>query len=230
MPHILGIFSYILFGNSTSVWERGQRFFSNLLRFSLIAAAGTAALEAQWMILFVSALAFAVTFLPAILARNLDLHLPMEFELFLTVFIYAAIFLGEIKSFYAKFWWWDLGLHALSGIALGFTGFVILYTLYQRSRISATAFSIALFSFSFGLALGTVWEIFEFAMDSLFGLNMQKTGLRDTMWDLIVDGLGSFLTASIGFVYIKRYGKKGSFDKFVVRMFKKAADAYKKTA
>ncbi len=50
---------------------------------------------------------------------------------------------------------------------------------------------VVLFSVSFSLAVGVLWEIFEFLIDLIFGLNMQKSGLVDTMSDLIVDFLGA---------------------------------------
>ncbi len=40
-------------------------------------------------------------------------------------------------------------------------------------------------------------------MDQLFGLNMQKSGLIDTMWDLIVDTGGASLGAFAGFLFLK---------------------------
>lgn len=215
------LFSYILFGTSISRRERIQHFLSNLFRLSLLIAIAAAAINAHWVVLFVSTLAFAVTLFPAILTRNYHIRLPNEFELFLTIFIYGTLFLGEVKSFYTLFWWWDILLHALSGIAIGFIGFLILYSLYRDSRISASAFSIAVFSFSFSLALGALWEIFEFAMDNIFGLNMQRSGLNDTMWDLIVDSLGAFLTAAIGFVYLKRHDRREAFDTLIAYILKK---------
>jgi len=48
-----------------------------------------------------------------------------------------------------------------------------------------------------------VWEIFEFVADSAFGLNMQKSGLVDTMWDLIVDCLGAASIAGLGYGYMR---------------------------
>jgi hypothetical protein len=53
------------------------------------------------------------------------------------------------------------------------------------------------------LSIGALWEIFEFLMDSLFGLNMQKSGLIDTMWDLIVDALGALVISILGYLYLK---------------------------
>ena len=62
-----------------------------------------------------------------------------------------------------------------------------------------------MFSFCFAVAIGVLWEIFEFTMDNLFGLNMQKSGLLDTMSDLIIDSIGAFLVSVSGFVYMKKW-------------------------
>ena len=67
---------------------------------------------------------------------------------------------------------------------------------------------LTVFSFCFAIALGALWEIFEFAMDSFFGFNMQKTGLRDTMWDMIVNTVGALIASISGYVYL-RYGWRG---------------------
>ncbi len=41
-------------------------------------------------------------------------------------------------------------------------------------------------------------------MDINFGLNKQKSGLRDTMWDLIVDCLGAFFVSIGDYFYAKK--------------------------
>ncbi|MGH7573673.1 MAG: hypothetical protein ACREM1_00880, partial [Longimicrobiales bacterium] len=48
-----------------------------------------------------------------------------------------------------------------------------------------------------------LWEIFEFGMDQVFGLNMQKSGLVDTMWDLIVNVIGAGAIALLGYGWLK---------------------------
>jgi hypothetical protein len=63
---------------------------------------------------------------------------------------------------------------------------------------------IAVFAFIFGLAIGAIWEIYKFSMDTLVGTNMQKSGLVDTMSNLIVDMLGAGTASIIGYVYLKR--------------------------
>jgi len=192
---------------------------TNLIRLFIIIALVGAALEKDWTILFISILVLALTFLPSLIEKNYKIHLPVEFELVIIIFMYASLFLGEVKGYYTIFWWWDLILHAGSGIAFGFIGFLILYVLYKSGKIKANPSTIAMFSFSFGLAIGTMWEIFEFTLDNSLGINLQKSGLKDTMWDLIIDGAGALIASFTGYLYLKRE-REGFFGK-LVKDFKK---------
>ncbi len=184
--------------------EKVQFWFAWFLRATLGVAMLYAIVQAQWFTLFVSGLALLATFFPAFLERNYRVNLPPEFEFAIVVFVYGTLFLGEVQRFYLRFWWWDILLHGISGVALGFIGFLVFYTLYSERRIQASALSVSVFSFSFALAMGALWEILEFAADTVFGTNMQKSGLRDTMYDLIVDAGGALATALVGFLYLKR--------------------------
>ena len=67
---------------------------------------------------------------------------------------------------------------------------------------------MAVFMFSIGMTVGGIWEIFEFTMDQLFGLNMQRSGLLDTMGDLIVDAIGAFFIALAGYVFLQNPKRK----------------------
>ena len=192
------------------------------MQAAFLSALAIAAHERAWLTLFICVISLIVVWLPSILARNLNVHFPLEFEFLLNLFIYGSIFLGEIRGYFTRFWWWDVVLHTGSGIALGFIGFLILHSLHRNGRLQASPILIASFSFCFALALGALWEIFEFAMDSIFGFNMQKSGLVDTMWDLIVDAIGAFIVAISGYFYI-RYQRQGIgiFQYFLNSYFKK---------
>src|SRR3546814_9429666 len=69
---------------------------------------------------------------------------------------------------------------------------------------------LAVFAFCFSQAIGALWEIFEFTMDQVFGLTMQKpmlgdpSGLTDTMWDLIVNAIGALAISVAGWRYLSR--------------------------
>ena len=196
--------------------EKMQFVFSNLIRITIIIALIGAALNSRWTVVFVSTLALILTFLPAMIERNYRLSLPAEFEIIMVFFIYSSLFLGEVHDYYTRFWWWDIVLHTGSGLAVGFIGFLILFILYDERKIRAKPISIAIFTFCFGLAIGALWEIFEFGMDNAFGLNMQKSGLTDTMWDLIVDAGGALVSAMIGFIYLKG-GKTRLFKRLMLK-------------
>ena len=203
-----------------SLVDRISHGFSLFIRISLVIAIVSAILNYNWLVLFVSVLTLFLTFLPAIIKRRYRIYLPAEFEILLIAFIYASLFLGEVHDYYTRFWWWDAILHGFSGLALGFIGFLILFVLYEEKKIKAKPGVIAMFSFCFGLAIGALWEIFEFAMDSWFGLNMQKSGLVDTMWDLIVDAAGSLISAVTGYLYLKG-GRTRIFRRFFTRFISK---------
>lgn len=207
--------------------EKIHRIVSYTIRIALLVAIVSAVINSRWTVLFASCLTLFLTFLPAIIERNYKIDLPVEFELVIVIFIYAAIFLGEVHGYYTRFWWWDVVLHTGSGAALGFAGFIILYVLYTEEKIKAKPFTIALFSFCFAVAIGAVWEIFEFTMDNFFGMNMQKSGLVDTMWDLIVDSLGAFLASILGYVYMKG-GNTRLFERLIRRFISKNPHLFKK--
>ena len=170
----------------------------------------------------------AVTGTPALFGDRLPVRIPAEFELLAILFVFAALFLGEFHSYYLRYWWWDIALHSISGLLLGIVGFLLVYVLNESKRIDVhmRAGFVALFAFVFAVAVGTAWEIFEFAADRLLGTQMQKpmlgdpSGLTDTMWDLIVDTLGAAVISGFGWWHMKR--KRRSFievwiDRFIER-------------
>ncbi|MBU0460486.1 MAG: hypothetical protein KKH52_00080 [Nanoarchaeota archaeon] len=189
------------------------------LRLTVVVVIFGAVWNLRWTLLFASILILISTFLPNIFEKKYKINLPLEFEFVIIIFLYTSLFLGEIHSYYTLFWWWDIVLHMGSGIALGFVGFLILYILYCQGKVRAKPIWIALFAFCFAVAIGAVWEIFEFGMDQIFGLNMQKSGLSDTMWDLIVDSIGALLTSFVGYFYI-RGNKIPLFTRFLSKFSK----------
>ncbi len=198
--------------------EHILQWISYLLRVSVLVALGLSLLFGQWLTAFECLLIFISFNLPALLERNLEIKLPTEFELSITLFLYASLFLGSVQNFYGMFWWWDGFLHTISGFILGFAGFLILYSLYRLKRFSMSAFLLSMFSFCFAIALGTLWEIFEFGLDQIFGMNMQESGIVDTMWDLIVDSLGALLASVLGYLYVKyKRSPLGFFDQLLRR-------------
>ena len=163
------------------------------LQVLLLLGIGFTLWQGQWLAALTTAAILVVTLFPVFLKRTLDVFIPPEIEVLAVVFVFASLFLGEVRGYYLRFWWWDAVLHAASGFLLGILGFLLVYVLNEKEEIELHMKPgfVALFAFMFAVGLGALWEIFEFAMDNAFGLNMQKSGLHDTMWDLIVDTIGA---------------------------------------
>jgi len=177
----------------------------------------------QWLTAIVTIGIIAVTLAPFLLARLLRVFIPPEFVLLAIGFVFASLFLGEVYDYYARFWWWDIALHSTSGFLLGIVGFLLVHVLNETEDIGVHMKPgfVAFFAFLFALGTGALWEIFEFSMDSFFGMNMQKpmfgdlSGLTDTMWDLIVDTLGALIISVLGYSFIKTAGNKSFLERWI---------------
>lgn len=138
-----------------------------------------------------------------IFSRFYHVHIPVFFTSAIIVFTYFTLFLGEIGDFYERLWWWDLFMHGGAAIGFGLIGFIIILMLFRGNKYAAPPLALAWFAFCYAITIGVLWEMFEFGMDEIFGLNMQKSGLADTMYDLIVNTFGAFLGATAGYYYLK---------------------------
>lgn len=167
-------------------------------------------------------LGLLVLMLPGFLRRRMSVSIPHFMNIMYFLFLYCAIYLGEIRSFYYLVPHWDTILHAFSGAMLGALGFIVVRLLNdtEKIRIQLSPAFVALFAFCFALALGSVWEIYEFCGDTLFSLNMQKyrlaggqdlvgqAALRDTMKDIIVDAVAAFVVSLLGYLTMIRKEKR----------------------
>lgn len=146
-----------------------------------------------------------LTYIPYIIYISSRLLLPASYKISITLFVFCANYLGNLNSFYDIIWWWDWALHFFSGLLLGFSGLIIIYSSSRgkNAGASVTPAFAAMFMFVFGVASGAVWEIFEFAMDSFFNLNMQLGSLVDTMSDIIADTAGSIAVSVAGYSYVR---------------------------
>lgn len=185
--------------------------------------------EKDFLLIFLQCVLGLLAFIvPAILCRRWSLEVPAGIYFSYYFFLYGAIFLGEVRSFYYGVPNWDTYLHLFSGMLLGVVGFSVLHLLYReaRTQITVPPALAAVFAFCFSVALGAVWEIYEYVADGLMGINMQKfataegialsgrAALADTMTDVIVDTLGALAVAVAGYFSLKH--KKGWVEKLLV--------------
>lgn len=178
-------------------------------------------------------LGIAAILVPMRLMRRWDVEIPRVMFLLYIGFLYCAIFLGEVRSFYYTVPHWDTILHTFSGAMLGALGFsmIAIFNNTERIPLNLSPLFIAVFAFCFALALGGIWEIYEFTMDVVFGTNMQKfalddgtplvgqAALWDTMKDIIVDAVGALVMSMVGYISLKY--KKGWVEKLMIRIGRK---------
>jgi len=164
--------------------------------------------------------------IPGMLRRMIRLDIPSVMIIAYAVFLYCAIYLGEVRDFYHTIPYWDTILHTFSGAALGALGFSLVSILNKSDLVvfSLSPVFMALFAFGFAVSLGVLWEIYEYSVDALLKTNAQKYALKsgqllvgqaalsDTMKDLIVDAIGALTMAVIGFISMKY--KKGWLHRF----------------
>lgn len=61
--------------------------------------------EGQWINAFLVMAIMAVTLSPAVLGRRFQVYIPPEFQVLAVMFVFAALFLGEIQNYYLRIWW-----------------------------------------------------------------------------------------------------------------------------
>ena len=191
----------------------------------LLGIVGWGLFQEQWRTAFVAAITLGLTLLPLVIQRWADFRLPRTLMFLIALFAVLTLVLGEVFDFYERFWWWDIALHSGSAVMFGLFGVILVMLVFDNASIKASPGMVSFFAFCFALAVGAVWEIFEFGMDQAFGLNMQKSGLVDTMWDLIVDSLGAIAGALAGYVYL-RFGHRGMVSGLLHEMVTENADKF----
>ena len=127
--------------------------------------------------------------LPAFVESNFGVRVPSTLEIIVLLFIFAAEILGELGDFYVKFTFWDTMLHTLNGFLAAAVGLSLIDLLNRSERFDvhlSPAF-VALISFCFSMTIGVLWEFFEFGMDRLFHMDMQKDTVVNSITSVMLD-------------------------------------------
>lgn len=119
--------------------------------------------------------------IPGLFSKRFKIEIPTKIYYLYVIFLYSAIFLGEIRSFYYRIPYWDTILHAFSGMMLGFFGFSFVFLLNKDDSVNMklSPIFVAIFAFCFSLTIGVTWEFYEYFSDMILGTNMQKFALEN---------------------------------------------------
>ena len=126
-------------------------------------------------------------------------------KLICVLFVFCAHFLGATVELYNEFTYYDKITHALSGVLTALLAMLLLKQLgmYDENKI----FFNILFIISVTLSVAVCWEFFEYFGNILFGGDAQrvaKTGVNDTMQDMLVAFIGSIIVSIIYYIEEKR--------------------------
>ena len=159
----------------------------------------------------ISALLFVAFF---VFERLSKLRIPAFLDVFLKIFIVCALVFGRTYDFYVLVPYWDKILHTVSGFLFFFAGMSVGTLVFgEKHGMSDKRFTVALcvFGLMFALAAGYVWELIEFAGDSLLGMDNQRwaEGLLSENADgtfTVTDARGTALLDTLGDMYVNFIG------------------------
>lgn len=113
--------------------------------------------------------------LPAIIESKFKLDLPNTLEIIILIFIFSAEILGEINNFYGLYQNFDSILHTINGFLSASVGFSLIYILNENiESFNLSPLFVSLVAFCFSMTIGVIWEFFEYGMDNIFNIDMQK--------------------------------------------------------
>ena len=141
---------------------------------------------------FVCILTLILLIMPSLIQVSLRIEFPTVLEIIVLLFIFAAEILGEIQEFYIIFPFWDTLLHTLNGFLMAAIGLSLVNLLNKSDKLtfSLSPLFTAIVAFCFSMTIGVLWEMFEFAMDQLFLLDMQKDTIIHQISTVMLDPEG----------------------------------------
>ncbi len=141
-------------------------------------------------------LTFVTTYSIGIIFKLFKVKFTEKMNYAIELFIFFSMYLGKMLGFYSKVANWDDFLHLSSGLILGMAAYMILYNIFTPMELEGLKKGfVAFFILIFAVAAAGFWEIFEFAGDSLLGLDSQGGSLLDTMMDIVNGTIGGAVIA-----------------------------------
>ena len=170
-----------------------------VLRLIVLASLVSAILRQEYESAFVCVLVLFLFMLPFFIQKNFGICLPSTLEIIILLFIFAAEILGELQSYFIQYPYWDTMLHTTNGFLCAAFGFSLIDILNRDAKIKFTLSPVyvALAAFCFSMTIGVLWEFFEFGMDRLFHMDMQKDTIVHTISSVMLDPTNSNIPITI---------------------------------
>ena len=160
-----------------------------VLRLIVLATLVSSVIRSEYESAFICLLVLMLFMLPFFIQQNFGIELPSTLEIIILLFIFAAEILGELECYFITYPHWDSMLHTTTGFLCAATGFALIDILNRNSRIKfeLSPIYVALAAFCFSMTVGVLWEFFEFGMDRLFHMDMQKDTVVQSITSVMLD-------------------------------------------
>ncbi len=201
-----------------------------ILRLIVLATLVSSILRGEYESAFICLLVLALFMLPFFLQQNFGIELPSTLEIIILLFIFAAEILGELECYFITYPHWDSMLHTTTGFLCAATGFALVDILNRNSRIKfeLSPIYVALAAFCFSMTVGVLWEFFEFGMDRLFHMDMQKDTVVQSITSVMLDPTDSNIPVTIDGIHsVAVNGQDLGFDGYLdIGLYDTMADLF----
>ena len=170
-----------------------------ILRLVVVAILVSSILRGEYENAAICLLVLFLFLLPLFVQKNFGIELPSTLEIIILVFIFASEILGELGCFFINVPNWDSILHTTTGFLCAAFGFALIDILNRNDKIKfqLSPIYVALVAFCFSMTIGVLWEFFEFSVDRLFHMDMQKDTVVNAITSVMLDPTNSNIPVTI---------------------------------
>lgn len=171
-----------------------------ILRIVVLLTLVSSIIRGEYENAFVCLLVLFLFMLPLFIQQNFGIELPSTLEIIILLFIFASEILGELGCFFITYPNWDSILHTTTGFLCAATGFALIDILNRNSKIKfeLSPVYVSLVALCFSMTIGVLWEFFEFGMDRLFLMDMQKDTIIHSITSVMLDPTNMNIPVTIG--------------------------------
>lgn len=173
--------------------RRGLYCFHLMMRAVIVCLLGWKVFRRQWGHAGLCVLTLALFSIPT-LGELVHLSFPPLLEVIITLFAAGANIGGEMFALYLRFPWWDSALHLLWGFLGAVFGYAFL-RMAQKQELTLLAALMGALGFS--AFTSVCWEFFEYFMDVVFHMDMQKSVWFDSVSSLLLNPRGTNQTVTV---------------------------------
>lgn len=179
--------------------EKGLCIVYIVLRVIVVGVMIARLIDKDYNNVFLCLLTLVLFMIPSFMEGKLKIDVPNVLEVIILIFIFASEILGEIGEYFVNVTNWDVMLHTTTGFLAAAVGLSLVELLNGSRRVSMklSPLFVALVAFCFSMTIGVLWEFFEFGMDHLFNMDMQKDTVIHTIRSVTLNPEGKNIPVTV---------------------------------